>query len=170
MPMLKVTGYSTMQIQLECIPCFIRQGLEALKRVTDDEQVIETALKRVLKDTSMLDFSLSPPAMAQRIHQIIREESKNSDPYAQIKEQADKYALKLYDDIKGKIINSADPFISALRFSISGNIMDFALLSAWDKDRIYASFDKALHQPIDEKVAKELEDEIKTSDTILFFG
>lgn len=159
-----------MQIQLECIPCFIRQGLDALRQVTDDEEIIIKALRRVLKEASELDFSLSPPAMAQQIHNIIKEESGNADPYAKIKDQADKYALALYDDIKEKIINSPDLFVSALRFSISGNIMDFALLSAWDNERIQSSFEKALHHPLDEKTAHKLESDIKTAKTILLLG
>jgi len=159
-----------MQIQLDCIPCFVRQGLDALKQVTDDSELIERALKRVLKETSELDFSLSPPAMGQRIHSIIREECNNADPYKEIKLQADNCALGLYDEIKQKINSSSDAFISALRFSISGNIMDFALLPLWDSKRIYDSFEKALHHPIDEKIALELKGELADAQTILILA
>lgn len=159
-----------MQIQLECIPCFIKQALDALKQVTDDNELIEKALKKVLQETSQLDFSLSPPAMGQRIHTIIRQECNDTDPYKNIKRQADERALGLYEKIKQQIDNSPNPFVCALRFSISGNIMDFALLSSWDNARIYDSFEKALYHPIDEKTALQLKNEIKDAKTILMLA
>lgn len=159
-----------MRTQLDCIPCFIRQSLDALRRISSDEITIQKAIKRVLKEVSEFDLSLSPPEMGQVIHNIIREESGNSDPYYDIKKLSNKRALELYSDIKNKIIASKDPFISAIRFAIAGNIMDFAILLSWDRDRIEDSFSKAENQPIDMKVAEELRQDIKKAKTILLLA
>lgn len=96
-----------------------------------------------LKEISEFDLSLSPLEMGQVIHNIISEEIGNSDPYHDIKKLSDKCAQELYSDMKNKIISSKDSFISAIRFLIAGNIMDFAILTTWDKDTIEDSFSKA---------------------------
>ena len=38
-----------MKTHLECIPCFIKQSLEAARMATDDEEVHEKVLKEVMK-------------------------------------------------------------------------------------------------------------------------
>ena len=50
-----------MKTYLECIPCFIKQSLEAARMATDDETVHETVLKEVMKHLESISFSNSPP-------------------------------------------------------------------------------------------------------------
>lgn len=159
-----------MQTQLDCIPCFIRQSLDALKQTTDDENIIKNALRRVLKEASEFDYNLSPPEMGQIIHDIIRQESSNNDPYSDIKKRSNECALGLYFDIKSKVMLSEDSYMSAIRFSLAGNILDFALISAWDMGKIDDSFSKAMTHPIDIDVSEELRGEIKTANNILILG
>jgi hypothetical protein len=155
---------------LDCIPCFIRQGLEAARSVSADEVVIARALKRVLAETATFDLNLSPPEMGQIIHQIIREETGNSDPYKEIKDSSITFALSIEDKVNKLICDSENPFETALRFSIAGNILDFALLSTWHDSRIDDSFKGALEKNIDLSVVKELEDEIRKSKHVLFLA
>ena len=156
--------------QLECIPCFLRQSLEALRQITDDEKTIKKAMRRVLKEASEFDLNLSPPEMGQIIHKIIREESGHCDPYYEIKKKSDECAMSMYSDVTDKIKASKDPFASAVRFAIAGNILDFALLTSWDEKRISASFEKALHHPLRQENVTELNKEVKEAKTILILG
>lgn len=159
-----------MQTQLECIPCFIRQSLEALKQITDDEELIKRALRRVLKESSEFDFSLTPPEMGQIIHNIIRQESGHSDPYEKIKKRSIDCALELYDDISSEVNSSQDSFHSAIKYSIAGNIMDFALLSEWDDNRIEDSFKKAVTHTLDIEIIEELKNDLRAAKTVLVLG
>ena len=156
--------------QIDCIPCFVRQALDAVRHVSDDPDIIENALRRVLREIAEFDLKLSPPEMGQLIHRIIREESQNDDPYYDIKRESDKCALALYDEAARKVAQADDAFIASLRFAIAGNILDFALLSSWDKDRIEDSFSKALNHPTDEDEAMRLKDDIANADTVLILG
>jgi len=155
---------------LDCVPCFIRQGLEAARSVCDDEATIARAMKRVLAEASTFDLSLSPPEMGQKIHSIIREEVNNKDPYRQIKDSSISFALTMEKRVKKIIYESDNPFGAALRFSIAGNILDFALLSTWDDERIDESFKNAMDKPVDELVVKELEEDIQKSGNVLFLA
>ena len=149
-----------MRTYLDCIPCFIRQGLEAARSVCKDEDIIARTLKRVLAETATFDLTLSPPEMGQKIHQIIREETGNKDPYREIKDTSIALALTIEKRVKKIVNDSGDPFENALRFSIAGNILDFALLSTWDDSRIEESFDAALIKKINKSVVKELKEEM----------
>lgn len=159
-----------MVTQLECIPCFIRQSLEALKQITDDQDIMQKAMRRVLRETAEFDYNLSPPEMGQIIHDIIRQESSNDDPYLDIKKRSNECALRLYSDIKSKVESSKDPYMSAIRFSLAGNILDFAIASSWDIKKIEDSFSKAMTHPIDIDTAEELRSEIKKANNILILG
>jgi uncharacterized protein with ATP-grasp and redox domains len=57
-----------------------------------------------------------------------------------------------------------------VRFAIAGNILDFALLSSWDENRIGDSFEKALHHPLSDENILELKTEVASSKTILILG
>ncbi len=159
-----------MKSQLECIPCFVRQALDALKQVTDDEILIHRVLKSVLKEASEFDLNLSPPEMGQIIHRIIRSETDCKDPYSEIKKMSDECALGLSGDIKLKIGSSHKPFLNAVKFAIAGNILDFALISSWDEDRIQQSFDTAMNKQLDEYYITQLEKDILDAETILILG
>ncbi len=115
-----------MKTYLECIPCFIRQALEAVCMVTNDSEKQEGVLRRTLQLASEMDMSKSPPEMGRRIHAIIKEMTGNPDPYKEAKQQCNKFALELYPGLKRKVEWSPDPFQVAVRLSITGNLIDFA--------------------------------------------
>lgn len=159
-----------MRTYLDCIPCFIRQGLEAARSVCHDEAVITRALKRVLAETSTFDLSLSPPEMGREIHKIIREETGSSDPYRTIKDTSITLALNIEERVQKIIYSGGDAFERSLRFSIAGNILDFALLSTWDDSRIEESFAAALVKRIDGTVLNDLRDRIANAKNVLFLA
>ena len=74
-----------MRIFLDCIPCFVRQALDAARLVTDDERIHEQIVRKVLRLTADLDMSKSPPAIGQQIHRLIRKLVNQDDPYYRIK-------------------------------------------------------------------------------------
>ncbi len=74
-----------MQSYLDCIPCFIRQGLDSARFVTDDAKVHEQVVRGVLRLMTEMDLCQNPPAMARDIHRLIRLLVGDDDPYHLIK-------------------------------------------------------------------------------------
>ena len=159
-----------MRTYMDCIPCFVRQALGALRQITDDEVVIERALKRVLAAASEISVEQSPPAMGKILHRIIREESGSSDPYAEIKVESNKAAMEAMGHVQELIEGSEWPFETACRFAIAGNVMDFGLMTMWDGNKLDEALDAAMGKDIDLQTVKELEDAINKADTILMLG
>lgn len=159
-----------MRTQLDCLSCFVRQSLEAAREITSDERVIEASMREVLATAATFDYDLSPPEMGQIIHRVLRRNVNHPDPYQEIKTRSTQRALASVDGIRDRINGAKDTFETALRFAIAGNIMDFALTTLWDDDRIDDSLEKALRQPLDTRITRRLEEDIRGADTVLYLG
>jgi len=118
-----------MQIFLDCIPCFIRQALDAARLATDDKRIHEQVVREVLILTKDLDMSQSPPVMGQKIHRLIRQLVGTEDPYCDVKRQFNNAALRLYSKMRTHVLESKDMLETAVRLAIAGNIIDFGVNS-----------------------------------------
>ncbi len=159
-----------MQSYTECIPCFVRQAHDALTRVGRDERMNHQALQRILVEAAAFPLDHSPPLMAQTIHRIIREELRNVDPYAQIKTESTRMALELADEARGVIAASIDPFKMAVRFSIAGNIMDFALAASWDRLDLDHFIENTRLRALDDEAVERLRAAARKARSILVLG
>jgi damage-control phosphatase, subfamily I len=116
-----------MKTYFDCIPCFMRQTLGAVRLATSREAVHESVLRGVLRAAGEMDLQQSPPEMAHYIHRLIRELSGNQDPYKEVKERFNRMALGIYPTLVKDISTHADPLEAAVRLSIAGNIIDFGV-------------------------------------------
>ncbi len=118
-----------MKINLDCIPCFQRQALKAVRMNISDQKTQEHILKDVMKILLNLDWSKTPPELAHIIHRYIRDKTKVDDPYKKVKKDSNDHALSLLPRLKTIVKESSDPLDTAVRISIAGNIMDFGALT-----------------------------------------
>jgi len=158
------------QTYLDCVPCFVRQALDATRLVSAEEAVAERVLRRVLAATARMRMDLSPPFMGREIHRIIREETGSADPYAPLKQRSTQTALHLSGSVERRIEDAPDPFEAAVRYAIAGNVMDYALASSWDVEKIDACFEEALSKPIDLEAVRVLEKSVAAAARILYIG
>jgi len=114
-----------MRTYLDCIPCFYRQALDAARLAGADE----ITQKKIIDEISQLipNFSLetAPPDMGRAIYGLVGKISGVKDPFKEIKENSNKFALKLYPKLKQEINNSEDRLLTAIKLSIIGNIIDY---------------------------------------------
>lgn len=114
-----------MKSTLDCIPCFVRQALEAARMATDDIAAHEQILREVLRLAATMDLSDSPPAVGQRIHRRLRELTGNIDPYAGVKKRFNQMAMDMLPELRARVAAAQNPFAAAVRLAITGNIIDF---------------------------------------------
>lgn len=113
-----------MKTSLDCLPCFVRQTLDACRISTDDESVHETVTRDVLRWTSDMDFALTPPDFARHIHRRLRELTGIDDPYAAEKRSHNELAKKILPALRRDIEKSGNALLTAAHFAIAGNIID----------------------------------------------
>lgn len=116
-----------MKTYFDCIPCYIRQALDAVRLVTDDQEIQGQVLQEVLDLVSKMDMNATPPAMAQKTHRIIKRLTKTDDPYKQEKQRFNQFAMSLLPRYEKLIDSSENPFEIAIRLAIAGNIIDLGV-------------------------------------------
>ncbi|MGD9109581.1 MAG: ARMT1-like domain-containing protein [Phycisphaerales bacterium] len=159
-----------MRTYLDCYPCFIRQSLEAARLVTDEPLVQQEILRRTMQLISKSELTQTPPAMGQQIHRIIRQITKNPDPYEAVKAKSNKFAASLIPHLKKQLSSSPRPFETAVRLAIAGNIIDFGAKSGYTEDQVHDSIAEALSAPMDEQLFVELSEAIAASQSILYIA
>ena len=159
-----------MKIALECIPCFVRQAFEAAALVTSDYKLREWILRETLSTLREKSFDTTPPSIGRDIHSIVKTLTGNNDPYARVKRESNTIALKLVASLKDHIKNSSDPFETALRLAIAGNIIDYGQGDRIDQETIQHSISQCLNQPIERDSIEELKEELSRASNILYLA
>ncbi|MBN1437527.1 MAG: DUF89 family protein [Sedimentisphaerales bacterium] len=159
-----------MKTYLECVPCFVSQALHASQLISDDPQKHKDVLQAVLQAASNMDFSITPPAMGQHIHRIIRRVMDNPDPYLAIKNQSNTVMLKLYPQLQAKVADSPDPFETALRLAIAGNIIDYAVNTKLNETDILQTIEAALHDELPPHALDQFRQAIDQAQNILYLA
>ena len=156
-----------MKLYLDCYPCVLRQTLKACRSAGVPEKERISIMGEVMSLLQEADPSFRPPEIAARLHTLIRDLTKCEDPYLELKQTSTKNALFLYPELKRKITKAKNPFDTAVRLSIAGNILDFGISKDFDLQRV---IQRVLAQPYAIDHTLELKDEISNAKNILFLA
>jgi len=113
------------KVHFECIPCLLRQALEAAKMSSVNAATQESALREVMKYLSNVQWNKATPELATNVHRIIKKITGNADPYNLLKEKYNLSALEFYPKLAAIIESSEDTLLTAAKIAIAGNIIDF---------------------------------------------
>lgn len=136
-----------MKTSLDCIPCLVRQTLEAVRKVSAEPAVQEAILRDVLGWTAAIDLSAPPPILAQRIHRRLRQIGNGADPYQAAKKRHNRLAASLLPGLRRRLARSPDPFHLALRLAIAGNAIDLGAPVETDDKAVCTALNRALRDP-----------------------
>ena len=156
-----------MKTHLECIPCFIKQSLEAARMATKDEKIHEEVIKEVMKHLQNISFNDSPPELSKDVHRIIRNITKSEDPYEKVKKQSNENAKKLYPYLKELVNTADDPLLTAIQLSIVGNVIDFGTFRRFDLNE---SINNDLKEKFVDQGYSRFKEVLDKSKTILYLG
>lgn len=162
-------GLAKMQATFDCIPCFVRQALDAARMVTDDSSTQQQVLHGVLWRLSQTSLRQSPLVMAQYVHRLVRELAGETDPYLEIKQQSNELALEMYPVLAEMVRDSADPMDLALRLAIAGNSIDLGTYQHVDKQHVEEAIAHALKSPFDGEVGA-FADAVARAESILYIA
>jgi len=157
---------------LECIPCFAQQALDAVSLVSEDADLRLRVMRRALRMVSDFPADSPPPLMAARIHRLIRKETGNPDPYRDVKEQANAYALGMVPRLLERVRSSADPFETSLRIAIAGNIMDWGASHHLRPDGalVERTIEQTLAAPVRGVPVDEFRRRLQVADSVLYLA
>ncbi len=137
-----------MRMSLDCIPCFIRQALDAARMTSDDPAVHEKILSEVLQWACTVDLKQPAPMIGQRIHRRLRQLVGRDDPYRDAKDHQNHMAMAMVPELKARIDAAADPLDMALRIAIAGNVIDLGVPGTVTDFKIRETLEKCLTEPL----------------------
>ena len=158
-----------MRVYLDCIPCFLRQALEAVRLASQDLSIQEKAIRVILQKLSKISWNTSPPHIGREIHTLIKEVTGNPDPYLPLKKRFNQLAINLYPMLEKKVKTANDPFGTAVRLSLAGNMIDFGARPG-EKIDIEKEIDGALKAPLDKQALEKFKKAVTQAQNILFLG
>jgi damage-control phosphatase, subfamily I len=159
-----------MKLHLECVPCYIRQALDAAKMATDDKKIHERLLRGALAVAARFDTDDYGFILQAEIKKVMRKILPAADPYSEVKEKYNRMVLALEDNLEEIIKNSDNPFETGLRISLAGNIIDFGPGSSLSKEILMDSIKKSLSQKLDPAKVSLLRRNIDIANKTLFIG
>lgn len=156
-----------MKTHFECIPCIINSYLRLAETDVIPEEQNEAILRKLLKYLSRADYAQSPPVLGRMLQRMIRESLQNPDPYLRIKKKYNRMMMDLYPAFREMVESSKDPFETAMRLAIAGNVIDFGAKYQFDvMDTINMVMESEL--AIDD--SRSLRNDLKQARTLLYIG
>ena len=156
-----------MQLFLDCLPCLMRQVLEAARIASTDEATQEIIMDEALVVLAQhRDFG-SAPELAQAMHQIVQRRSGLADPYREIKSRDMQAALRLEPLLANFAEAGTDTLFRCLKVSATGNVMDTALYLDLDIESCVA---RELDKSFTRCDLATFEEDLATATTVLIVG
>ena len=156
-----------MNISLDCIPCILNSFLRLLKKDIIPQQRHEEAMRLLLSHLAQADYHQSPASLGRDMHRLIRKILDNPDPYRDIKNASNKMMLDEYDLLRRRVQESDDPFQTALRLAIAGNVIDYGPQDQMD---IWDTIERVLRTPLVVDASESLRQELLSSKQLLYIG
>ena len=116
-----------MKIYLECLPCFLKQVLEASRLATERTDLHEIIMKETIGIIGDYERFRYSPEVGKVMHQIVKKHTGNKDPYEQIKKENIENALELYPSLKHFLYKKEERLYWALKIAATGNTIDSAI-------------------------------------------
>ncbi|NOZ59519.1 MAG: DUF89 family protein [Euryarchaeota archaeon] len=130
-----------MRVGEACYSCLLDQGRRVLELCSSDGRLMRR-VEEFLAERYSPDAV--PALLGTELHRFLREITGNPDPFREVKREANRTALRILPHARRLVAASGDRFTAAVRVSLAGNLMDFA---------VYGS------NTCEEALARALEDE-----------
>ncbi len=127
-----------MKTFLDCIPCFMKQALNAGRIATKDEYLIKEILDKVGQVIKDIPLDNTPPETGALIYRIVSDITNNLDPYRAIKKHNIKQAQALYPKYLSQVESIKDEkkrIEMAIRIAAAGNVIDLGVERVFDLER-----------------------------------
>ncbi len=156
-----------MEIFLDCLPCVLRQVLEASRMTTDKHETQAKIMEESIEILTDYKSYRCSPDIVKDMHQVVKRLTGASDPYKTIKERDINAAKKVEPFLKHYLEQKQNELYWALKIAATGNIIDSAIYN-----------DISIESSIERELAKEfsicdidlLEEKLKTANSILMIG
>ncbi len=146
-----------MILAYDCIPCVVSHIVHMTRLVTDDEEKRREIITRALNNLGDIDYTMTPPEQATRLHKVIYDVMGPIDAYRELKDKSTEAALALLPEMRQLLAGKGDSFEALIRLIIAANIIDFGADRHFQLEQVRERLLEVFDMPIDTKAIAELE-------------
>ena len=150
-----------------CFFCFARSMEKLLQKQPIDHETKRRFTFEMARLYQQTEDGTIQSNFSRELYALLREYSGNPDPYREIKKNSNEFVLGLYPEMKKKVQDSENPFETALRLAISGNIIDYAINDQYD---LMATIDQVLNSDFAINHSEALKLAIESAESVLYLG
>jgi len=150
-----------------CYFCHSKAFEGLLERNQIPEEKRRPLIKQFFRMVSEFPDGATAPELTRDVQDMIRQVTGNPDPYTKEKIKSNAALMELYPELQKKVQKSKNPFDTALRLAIGGNIIDYGPTQAFDLD---GTLDRVLKTPLAIDHSNLLKQKIENAGNILYLG
>lgn len=114
-----------MQIQFGCFRCMFNMICDMAQKAFADDVPRRKLIKELTFAAMENSESCTPPEMASILYDIYGKATGVLDPFAEEKHHSTLLARELYPLLEPLVKSSDDPFTTAVKLAVGGNVIDF---------------------------------------------
>lgn len=156
-----------MRSDYRCYFCFARLFEELIEKTSLSVEEKNRFAGELFGLFNTGENSFSVPHLSREVHLLFKKYSGNDDPYKLVKRQSNDMVLSRYADLKKTVASSADPFVTALKLAIAGNIIDYGIPQHFDLDE---TIRKVLTSDFAIDHSKDLKQSLSEAKSVLYIG
>ena len=150
-----------------CYNCLVRSYVSLLQKHRPNNPDNEHLMQEYLGYLSRLSENATAPEITGYMQTVIKDALQIEDLYADEKAYANNMLLAKYDELKNIVVSSENPFVTALKLAVAGNIIDYAANPDFD---ILQTINYVLNNDFAIDHSKRLEDELQSVKKVLYLA
>lgn len=150
-----------------CYFCHAKAFKSLLERHRIPVDKRKSLTKRFFKMVSDFPDHATAPELTREVHAMLRVAAGGRDLYADEKKTSNDGLMAIYSKLRKTVLASDNPFDTALRLAIGGNIIDFGPTQHFDLDD---TLNRVLKTPLAIDHSTLLMNKIKSAKNILYLG
>lgn len=158
------------RLDMNCLLCNLRQAIHLSERLGMPTDSREDMMREVLLHLGAADYGLSNPEIFGGTWEIITRHSGQPDPYRATMDQYNRELLALLPVVEEMIASSADPFKTALKAAIAGNLIDFAVHHELSAEMLVKKITELAQTPFGVDHADRLYHQLSQAQTLVYLG
>ncbi|MCE5329791.1 ARMT1-like domain-containing protein [bacterium] len=159
-----------MKVQIDCVPCQVKQCLATARKLTDDEKLISKTLKEGLNIAAAFETHENVFSLYYAMQQNVKKINPDSDPYKEFKKKFNEICLNIAPDLSKIAYDSKDIFETALIISLAGNAIDVMQGNVLNEKYLKQSVKNSFNQSLRKDNISLLKENIINARKILFIG
>lgn len=157
-----------MNISVDCIQCIMKKADNLFCRFINDDKERLIFRKEVLNEISSYDDNITAPFLNSRVMRILKKKVNVKDLYLEEKNMYNDRMLLLENDILEIIDNSNDKLLTALKYAMIGNFIDFGAMDKIEDNLLKNIIKTASSQKINLKLYEIFKNELINAKSLCY--